>query len=171
MIKYLNCDGLANSDDCYARAPEGCLLTSTPNAYDAPRAIRTRIDKPSRVMGINEQNMYCAPRLLNYHAGNNYKGYPDNALIRYYVDDSISDPFFGPNFGGEGGGKQWYEEYVDPMGSFKPHYQYTMCCPEKVSQLSWINDSTFHREDLMSKQMSIMNQKRIEPLLDGCFLP
>jgi hypothetical protein len=147
-----------------APAPEGCYLTSTPNAYDAPRALHTRIDRPAQVSGINEYNMYKEPGLLNYHAGNHYHGYPNNAAVTYYVDDSISAPFSEPNFSARGT-KTYSEDYTDPMGTWKPHYFYYRQHPENVSPLSWINDSTFFREDLMSRQMAVMNQSRSEPLL------
>ncbi len=163
-LRFLNHNGLVDSPDCLL-PDEGCYIALNPKGADAPRAIRTRLDRPSQIMGITEYNRYREPNLENYRAGHNYSGYPDNALITYYVDDSISAPFFGPNFGGEGGGRIFTEDYTDPMGSWKPHYTYEMCCPEKISRLSWINDSTFSREDLMSKQMAIMNQRRAEPLL------
>jgi hypothetical protein len=156
-----------DSPECLERAPggEGCFLTSNPKAFDAPRATRGRLDIPSQIPGINEYNMYTEPSLLNYHAGSNYAWYPNNAEITYYVDRSIQAPFFGPNFGGEGGGRIWYEDYTDPMDSWKPHFYHTQACPENVSRLSFINDTTFFREDLMSRQMAKINQKRIEPFL------
>jgi hypothetical protein len=165
-IRFLNKNGLVNSPDCLARAPEGCLLAATPNAFDAPRAIRTRLDKPSQISGINEKNMYTEPSLLNYAAGFNYPSYCDtnNAQVTYYVDETIAKPFFGPNFG-QGCPFVYYENYVDPMSSWKPHYYYEMQRPQNSSQLSWINDSTFFREDLMSRQMAKMNQVRSEPFL------
>lgn len=165
MIRNINRYGLVNSLDPIVRAPEGCLLTTTPNAYDAPRAIQTRIDIPSQVMGINEFNMYTEPSLMNYNAGGfGYGSYAgtNNAEITYYIDESIARPFFGPNFG-RGCPKVCYEDYVDPMTSWKPHYNLEIQSPQNFSRLSWINDSTFFRQDLMSKQMAVMNQSRIEP--------
>ena len=172
MIRNLNRYGLVDALDTMRRAPEGCYLTATANAYDAPRAIQTRIDRPPQVMGINEYNMYTEPSLLNYDAsGFGYGTYAatNNAEVTYYVDEAIARPFFGPNFGG-GCPKVHYENYTDPMGSWKPHYKYAMECPQNFSNLSWINDSTFFREDLMSKQMAVMNQKRAEPLIQSGYI-
>lgn len=174
-IRPLNHNGLVDADDCLARAPideGGCYLTSTPNAYDAPRAIRTRIDRPSQVMGIHDSNRYTERALLNYDAGRPYgrpdaaigASFPNNAEITYYVDETIAKPFCRPNFG-YGGGQTCYEDYTDPMDTWKPHWDYTLSCPEKVSPLSWINDSTFFRQDLMAKQMSVINQSRMENLI------
>lgn len=165
-IRFLNRNGLVDSYDCNRRSPEGCFFAETPNAFDAPRAIRTRLDKPPQISGINEKNMYSDLSLLNYKAGYNYKSYSDvnNAQITYYIDDTQSMPFFGPNFG-EGCPSVCYENYIDPMGSWKPHFKYEMSKPENISRLSWINDSTFFREDLMSRQMSNINQTRSDPFL------
>lgn len=165
-IRCLNRNGLVDSYDCNRRAPEGCFLAETPNAFDAPRAIRTRLDNPPQISGINPSNMYSDPSLSNYRAGSGYGSYSNtnNAQITYYIDESEAKPFFSPNFGG-GCPSVCYEEYRDPMGAWKPHYNYDMKKPENVSALSWINDSAFYREDLMSKQMALMNQKRSEPFL------
>lgn len=164
MIRYLNQNGLRDSPDCLTRAPEGgCWLSSNPRGFDSPRAISTRLDKPSQIMGITPANMYSDPQLLNYNAGSNYCGFPNNAEITYYIDDSIAKPFFGPNFASSGS-TVYEEDYTDPMGSWKPHYFYTQQCPQNVSRLSWINDSTFFRQDLMAKQIAKINQSRFENL-------
>ena len=91
--------------------------------------------------------------------------------IVYYVDDSIRDAFFQPNF------TQKVEtigiDYVDPMGSHKPQYyrvplKYTnqVTHPSKTDEefgLSSLRDSTIHREDIMASQMRVRNQQRWEP--------
>ena len=163
MIRNLNHNGLINSSDCLG-SNSNRMWSLTPNAYDAPRAIHTCLDRPSQVQGIDDRNRYTATQLLNYHAGRPYIDYPNNSLLTYYVDESIAAPFFAPNFGG-GGSCTQPEPYVDPMGSIKPHYSYTLTCPEQISPLSWINDSSFFRQDLMARQMAVFNQRRVEPLL------
>ena len=167
MIHYLNHNGLYSSPDCLQQTPEGCYISTDPRLMDAPRAIRTRLDKPSQVMGINDQNRYKERSLLNYDAsGFGYAGgYPNNAEITYYYDEFIADPFFRPNFIRAGGPHIWAEKYKDPMDSCKPHYYFTMSCPQQVSRLSWINDSTFFRQDLMALQMAKINQSRMENFL------
>lgn len=52
------------------------------------------------------------------------------------------------------------EHYIDPMDSYKPHY-----CREPIytqNCLSWIKDSQYHREDLMSKQLWNRNQNNFQ---------
>lgn len=52
------------------------------------------------------------------------------------------------------------EHYIDPMDSYKPHY-----CREPVftqNCLTWIKDSQYHREDLMSKQLWNRNQNNFQ---------
>ena len=104
--------------------------------------------------------------------GQNYKSYSDiNAgYITYYVDKSMEDPYYLPLFGTSASTQSVL--YKDPMGSFKPEYTRTpLTSTNPVGPtrshyqgcLSWIEDSTNHREDLLSKQMSKINEQRWEP--------
>jgi hypothetical protein len=56
-------------------------------------------------------------------------------------------------------------EYVDPMTSIKP--EYTLAHSDEqvntYSGLSFINDTAFHRENLMAAQQAKFNQSRIQP--------
>jgi hypothetical protein len=157
-IRNLNKNGLVDSKDClYAN---GRIYAPTPNAFDSPRAIRTCLDKPPQVSGINSQNIYTEPSLQNYNAGG-WGGNVNNAQITYYIDESIKAPYYPPNF--DSNCKIYFEGYVDPMSSVKPHYRVE--CPLIVSDYSFINDTNFYRQDLMSKQMALINQSRIEPFL------
>lgn len=53
------------------------------------------------------------------------------------------------------------EDYVDPMDSYKPHY-YMVNMDNNKNYPSWLRDSQFHREDLMSKQIWNRNQTSYE---------
>jgi hypothetical protein len=166
-IRFLNKNGLKNSIDCRAIDSEGCLMTTTPNAFDAPRAIHTRLDKPSQVSGIQSANIYSDRSLDAYNAGSFGRpySYPNNAQITYYIDESIRQPFFEPLFIEQGRPMVYYEDYTDPMSSWKPHYILDIKSPSEISSYSWIVDSTFHRQDLMSKQMAVRNQQKSQPFL------
>lgn len=163
-LRFLNKNGLVDSTGCVVDAPNGCFLAMTPNAYDAPRAIHTRMDKPSQVSGVNSTNIYTNPALENYNAGLNSRPWSqmNNAQITYYIDEGIQYPFFSPVFIQDTFN---YESYTDPMSSWKPHYNLVQTNSESTSNLSWIVDSTYHRQDLMSKQMAVQNQRRSEPFL------
>lgn len=113
----------------------------------------------------------CSDKNLNCY-GQNYRNYFDvNAgQIMYYVDGSISDPFFTPVFSTQA--RVFSTVYKDPMGSLKPHYyREPLKCNNPldtthdtyVGGLSWMQDSDSFREDIMSKQMSRINQQRYEP--------
>ncbi len=89
-----------------------------------------------------------------------YNGYPEigGGQIRYYIDKELAEPFINPLFIKPEVVRR--ENYVDPMGSCKPHY-YRASLDTK-NCLNWIRDSQFHREDLMSKQLWRRNQTSYE---------
>lgn len=93
--------------------------------------------------------------------------YKDISLgqITYYVDKSIANAFYEPNF--TQASKEVGVTYIDPMGSIKP--QYTMV-PKPIDiktakdiGLSYLYDTAFHRENIMASQMTVRNQQRWEP--------
>jgi len=61
------------------------------------------------------------------------------------------------------------EDYVDPMDSYKPHY--CRASMDNKNCLSWIRDSQFHREDLMSKQIWNRNQTNYEVDVESRRMP
>lgn len=108
--------------------------------------------------------------------GKGYRTYSDiNAgQIMYYVDKSIQDPFFEPNF--TTSARAYGTLYRDPMGAFKPQYdREPLISPDHLNTmkdsygggLSWIKDSMEHREDLMARQSRKRNQERWEPRWEG----
>lgn len=74
--------------------------------------------------------------------------------VSYYFGKDMAVPFISQLFVQPG--LVTKENYVDPMGSFKPHY--CRASLDTKNCLSWIRDSQFHREDLMSKQLWNRNQ-------------
>lgn len=128
-----------------------------------------RLDRPPVESKIQLKNISGNKSLNNY--GQNYNTYNDiNAgNIMYYHNKEIEDPFHNPNFTNPA-----YIEgfvYKDPMGSLKPIYNRK---PIKNSEhlntnnnnytgnLSWIQDSTEHRENLISSQMAKRHQEKWE---------
>lgn len=88
----------------------------------------------------------------------------NNAQIQYYVDDSIKAPYFSPVF--DMSSRTELVDYVDPMGTWKPHYPYQPIYPARFACLSFINDTAFHREDIMARQQAVHNQQRSEPFFN-----
>jgi hypothetical protein len=114
---------------------------------------------------IKMSEIYTDPRMKNY--GQRYKNYGDirAGQIVYYVDESIQDPYATPNFVMKANVKS--QLYQDPMSSIKPVYVREYKCEDKINStrnkfkygLSWLEDSTRHKEDLMSLQMSKMHEQ------------
>ena len=104
--------------------------------------------------------------------GQNYKSYHDiNAgQIMYYIDNTISQPFFYPNFVNNGNNSNIDGVlYKDSMDSIKPQYFYnqikndnpiTISKNSNKYKLSFLEDTTNNREELMSLQMSKINQQK-----------
>jgi hypothetical protein len=102
--------------------------------------------------------MWETPYITGYP--NVYNSYSDihGGQNTYYYNKDLATPFISELFIQPG--IVFKEDYVDPMGSYKPHY-----CRKPVETkncLSWIRDSQFHREDLMSKQIWKRNQTNYE---------
>ena len=55
--------------------------------------------------------------------------------------------------------------YRDPMTSYKPHYILVNSnqSVDNYSPLTSINDTSFHRENLIASQQAKFNQTRITP--------
>lgn len=88
---------------------------------------------------------------------NLYRNYGDITLgdVSYYIDKQLATPFLPQLFTGMKN-LVMKEEYVDPMGSYKPHYY--ICQEDTNNCLSWLKDSQFHRQNLMASQVWRRNQ-------------
>jgi hypothetical protein len=156
---------------------QDCLVSMNPRAFDSPRAIQTRQDRPSTTAGINENNIYSNPGLANYRAGpmQMYAPYGtqlnavynlNNAQVTYYIDPEVQPPYYAPAYNLPF--KSELVNYIDPMDSWKPHYTHETTAEGVVgfSCLSFINDTAMHREDLMARQRAKFNQQRSDPLFN-----
>jgi hypothetical protein len=131
------------------------------------------LDTPPFDSTVKLADIMTDKRLDEY--GQGYRTYSDidGGYMGYYIDKSIEDPFFGPNFM-----QPAYNNavlYQDPMGNIKPQYYRKPVRNINVMDtkpvmvdaqngcLSWIRDSVEQREDLMARQMAVRNQQRWEP--------
>ena len=133
------------------------------------------LDRPPLNASIKLADIYTDPSLKNY--GANYKSYDDiNAGdIVYYIDKSIEDAFFQPNFTNPSNVTGVI--YKDPMSAFKPVYERKPIKDNNMldtnrnrtynTGLSFLNDTNEHREDLMSKQMYKTNKNRYSSRWSG----
>lgn len=157
MYQILNRNGLTQVQDYYV--DDSCHYVSVnPKTLDAPRAIRNKLDRPSTTGSVAAKDRYTAPYLNNYTPFN-----VNNGQITYYVDNSIKDAFYKPIYDIPFTAVPY--EYTDPMTSEKPHYILINKNDDvfNYSCLSSLNDSSFHRENLIASQQAKYNQTRITP--------
>jgi hypothetical protein len=96
--------------------------------------------------------------------GKHYDSYADvNAgQIQYYVDSEIAQPFFSPVYAMQSEVDKTM--YIDPMGTKKPQFtkKFNEKRQEHTNMLSSIEDTTKHREDIMSLQQRVHNERRYD---------
>lgn len=155
--QMLNHNGLTEVPDYYVNQ-NGEVVSLNPKTFDAPRAIRTKLDRPSTTGSVPLCDIYTAPHLENYKPFN-----VNNGQITYYIDNSIKDPYYKPVYDIPSTTVRY--NYTDPMTSEKPHYILVNSNQAvfDYSCLSSINDSAFHRENLIASQQAKYNQTRITP--------
>lgn len=146
------------------------VFQNDPRLHEAVRGQWITLDQAPINGSVNLNQLPINPLLDNY--GQYYSSYADiNAGdIQYYVDTSIQQPFFEPNFATSNGVIS--SVYQDPMGAIKPQYDLkSIKCDDPTGPrrnnyrgtLSFIQDTMDHRQDLMSKQMYKTNEQRYVP--------
>jgi len=153
---------------------KGCnkdvYLSTDPRLLSVPSNQYYPLDRPPIDSKIKINEIATDNSLNNY--GKNYSGYSDiNAgQIVYYINKERTEPFYSPNF--VTSALTTSKITQDPMGQVRPSYtRYPLKAPDHLNTkkqsysgcLSWIHDSTNHREDIMSKQMELYNKERWEP--------
>jgi len=160
-VMFQNSLGLTQMPDYKIRqngiGGKGFFYPSDGRVVDAVRDIKTILDKPAETGSVD---MDLVGTFDNSNYGAKYNTYSDirNGQIAYYVDPSISQPFFAPVY--------TLSSYVDkvifkdPMDSVKPEYIKT-----PITSTSYVSsndqatrDQLSFREDLMSKQQSLYNR-------------
>lgn len=178
--QYLNSDVLTDKyspDFVPVNCPNNKTCNNPVYASSDPRLISAAhngqvltLDRPPINSAMKLSEIPVNKSLDNY--GKSYRTYSDiNAgQIMYYIDDTFKDPFIKPLYATSA--KTYGTMYKDPMGSMKPQYdREPITCNDPLDthnsiyegELSWIQDSTSFREDIMSKQMRKSNQQRYEP--------
>ena len=148
-----NCCAFYSSDPRLIRQPTKTHLHLDKPAYDGNYgniSLNEDFNKHENLTKINDSN-YQTYSDINY------------GQITYYIDKNIQEPYFKPNFTNKT--CITHEIFEDPMGSIKPQYNrkkiYNNNKKNKYNgNLSWLEDSLEHREDLMSLQMRKINQER-----------
>jgi hypothetical protein len=155
--QLLNHNGLTEVPDYVVNA-EGNFESLNPKLRDPVRWIQTALDRPSTTGSVPLCRIYDAPHLDGYvpHSVN-------NGQITYYIDHSMKGAFAGPAY--QLPSETLAYAYTDPMGSEKPHYSLVHQNADVFgyTRLSALNDSSFHRENLIASQQAKYNQTRITP--------
>ncbi len=116
------------------------------------------LDRPPYTGDVKLRNVYNED-LRGY--GQNYKTYRDihAGQIQYYLDPDLSEPYFEPNFAIRSDITK--SVFQDPMGALKPQYDRVPIAYNNynISDYSFDRDQMGFREDLMSKQMRVMDQQ------------
>jgi hypothetical protein len=159
-------DFIGYSNNCVSGCNSTLYKSSDPRLIDPVLAQDLLLDTVPMDSSLRLDQIYTDPRLCNY--GKDYRTYSDITAgqILYYVDRSIQDAYFEPNFVSTANVDSYI--YQDPMSALKPRYdRYPLSCDNPVQNtkdkfeycLSSMQDSTAFREDIMSKQMAKMNQQ------------
>jgi hypothetical protein len=132
---------------------------------------RLQLNRPPLDSSVKLNTLTTDKKLDCY--GQNYKSYSDvNAgSVMYYMSNDISSALFSPVFASKV--EVVGSVYKDPMGNMLPQYtrypkpvnfiERDPCTSKGQVGLSWLNDSQYQREDIISKQMSIRNKQCYEP--------
>ena len=155
------------SGDC--SCPTTQYASWDPRLYSAVHNQYITFDTPPLESKVPLDQVYNK-KLQGY--GQGYETYSDiNAgNILYYTDKSREDPYYSPLFSQPA--RVATVVYKDPMGAMKTEYPRIVeqtkligdnQCDNQGYCLSWIRDSQQHREDLLSAQMSTINQQRWMP--------
>jgi hypothetical protein len=143
--------------------------SSDPRLISVPNGGQSlTLDRPPLNAKIPLDTIYTDPSLPNYRTGfyNSYKDI-NSGDIFYYIDTSIEDAFFLPNF--TNASNVQGNIYIDPMSAVLPVYERSPIKNNNLldtknrnysTGLSFLNDTSESREDIMSKQMYRTNKNR-----------
>lgn len=155
-----------NVDNCPGSACIGTtFLNSDARLHNAASNTRLQLDKPP-LNSTQKLNTLNSDKSLDRY-GQGYKSYADvNAgQYLYYIDKQTEDTHYQPLFSKKS--TVIGTMYKDPMGVMKPQYERVPkenpCEKSGDYCLSFMRDTQYHREDLLSRQMSKIFQERYTP--------
>lgn len=119
-------------------------------------------ERPSQVIyDIFHDNVAGNVNLDGY--GRNYKDYSSikEGQIRYYIDKDFVEPFYSPVYGLKS--KSVGVMYKDPMDNVRPMFNKEYNNTHNIEDgLSFINDTTKFRDDIISRQQRVHNSQKYE---------
>lgn len=140
-----------------------------PRLYSASHNQYITFDNPPLDSTVKLNEVYDK-KLEGY--GKGYRTYSDinSGNILYYNNASREDPYYSPLFTESANVETVV--YKDPMGGMRTEYPRTVVQSKLVGDnncdndgfcLSWMRDSTRHREDILTGQMAKINSQRWMP--------
>lgn len=133
--------------------------TDWQSSYEDPRLISAAHSGDKLLLDAPVRNgNVCMTNVYDHRPGYsmNYANYEDigGGDIMYYYDSSIGRPFIDPLFDKSSVLKI---DYIDPNGTYKPHY-YRNSNNVCGQGLTWLQDSQYQRDDIISSQIWNRNQ-------------
>ena len=120
------------------------------------RGMRMSLDKPAMVGAVDMDDVY---KIDNSGYGGVYQTYGDinNGNIAYYVDQSVSQPFFDPVYTLSSTVNKTV--IMDPMTNPKPEYSKMVDSTlRSVVDDQYARDQLTFREELMTRQQDLYNR-------------
>jgi hypothetical protein len=151
---FLNKLGLTPMTD-YHKKNDKIIYGWDSRMVDA-RGMRLELDQPAKIGAVDMDDVY---KVNNKDYGGVYKTYSDinNGNIAYYVDQSVSQPFFNPVYTLSSNVEK--SILLDPMNNPKPDYKKTVQSTlYGVVNDQYARDQLSFREELMSRQQNLYNR-------------
>lgn len=164
MIRLNNLASIDNDFTycCNACDGRGGYISPDPRLVSAGHnGVRMQLNEPPLNGNVSSQSVYkekCGYEPF-YSSYSQMKG----GQNKYYIDPSLAKPFISEIFS-SGPSAVYQDMYIDPMGTTKPHYYREKLDKNSGFCLSWLRDSTNHREDLLARQLWKRNQSNYETI-------
>lgn len=149
---------------------ETTVTSQDPRLYDTRRGIQTLLSDPPNQAELNPfGNVYGPARHTPRMSGNFYATYPaiNTGQIRYYTSAGIEEPVFKPLFANPATTVSY--DFTNPMGTVRPQYvRVPLLVANPVTNpngiprttLSFLEDTTAQREDILMHQMNTTNSQK-----------
>ena len=152
---FINQLGLTPMTD-YHTQKDGTVFYGWDSRVVDARGIRMTLDKPAMVGAVDMNDVH---KVDNAGYGGVYPTYAamNNGNIAYYVDQSISQPFYDPVYTLSSTVDK--KILLDPMDNPKPDYTKTVNSSlHSVVNDQYARDQLTFREELMSRQQNLYNR-------------
>ena len=159
---YLNT--LDEKSPYFRKTADGMYTSTTADArlVDSRHSHNQQLNEPPLQVVYNmfNDNVSGNPRLKD--CGRNYTDYAsiNYGQIRYYIGDDLAEPFPSPVYGMRS--KSTGMMYKNPMDNIVPTFTKAYSTEILEDGLSFINDTTKFRDDIISRQQRIHNSQKYE---------